>query len=157
MSTPPSPARPAGRVATALLWDLDNVCVPLADMNSFARVLGDLVEPGEPKVAAAGWRAFHLYRDAVRAHGIRVLCAARHPEGADGVLLRQARRLRKQGVGRLLIASNDRIFARLAASAELHVVTVTGDLVSRRLLAVARSVTVVTRDGEGWRAGPRAA
>lgn len=157
MTSPLSACRPAGELGTALLWDLDNVAVPLTDMNSFAEALSDLVHPEAPKVAAANWRAFRLYGDALRAQGIRVICGARDPDGADGVLLRQARRLRKRGVEQLLIASNDRAFARLAASAELHVVTLTGDLVSGRLRAVARSVTVLTREGDGWRTAPPAA
>jgi hypothetical protein len=141
----------------ALLWDLDNVSVPLSDMDSLARALTDLVGPDAPKVAAAHYRVFRLCGAMVRAHGVRVLCGPRNPAGADEVLLREARKLRKRGVGRFLVASNDHVFARLAASAELHVVTLNGELLSRRLRAAARSVTVLARDGDGWRAQPRAA
>jgi hypothetical protein len=136
---------------TALLWDLDNVYVPLTDLASLAQALSGLVEPGAPRVASAHYRVFRLAGDTLRAHDIRVLCGTRDPAGADGILLRQARRLRKRGIERFLVASNDHAFARIATSAEVHVVTLTGDLVSRRLRAVARSITVLTRDGEGWR------
>ncbi|PRY44328.1 hypothetical protein LY71_1166 [Geodermatophilus tzadiensis] len=67
------------------------------------------------------------------------------------MLLRQARRLRKRGVERFIVASNDNAFAPIAATAEVHVVTLTGDLVSGRLRAVAQSITVLVRAGEGWR------
>lgn len=135
----------------ALLWDLDNVSVPLLDLDSLAQALTCLVEPGAPRVASAHWRMFRLGRDILRGHGIRVVCGARDPDGADGVLLQQARRLRKRGVRRFIVASNDGDFARIARpSAEVHVVTLTGDLVSGRLRAVARSITVLTRDSDGW-------
>lgn len=153
------PTRPAATtsVATALLWDLDNVSGPQEYMDSLARAVGGLVEPGAVRVAAANWRMFRLSRATLRAHGIRVVCSGRDPGGTDAVLLRQARRLRKRGVERFLVVSNDHIFARIAASAELHVATLSGPMVSGRLRAVARSVTVLTRDGEGWRADTQAA
>ena len=74
-----------------------------------------------------------------------MLCGGRDPQGADGVLLRHARRLRKRGVERFYVASNDHAFARIAASAELHVVTLTDDYVSSRLRAAATTVTVLSR------------
>ncbi|MCF6509176.1 hypothetical protein E9549_17460 [Blastococcus sp. MG754426] len=157
MSTPTGARCPSDLVATALLWDLDNVAVPLTQMNSFAQTLSALVPPTAPKVAAANWRAFRLYGDDLRAHGIRVLCGSRDPAGADGVLLRQAKRLRRGGATRLLVASNDHVFARLATRAEVHVVTRTGDLVSGRLQAVAASITVLAREEDGgWAALPAA-
>lgn len=143
--------KPQARSASvALLWDLDNVRVPGADLGSLAEAMSSLVEPGAARVAAAHDRAFRSAGDTLRAHGIRVLCGARHPDGADGVLLSQARRLRKRGVDRFVVASNDHAFARIAKKAEVHVVTLTGDLVSGRLRAVARSITVLTRDEQGW-------
>lgn len=149
---------PEGRVPSvttaALLWDLDNVSVPRDDMASLAQTLSGLVEPGAPRVAAANWRMFRLSRSTLQAHGIRVICGGRDPAGADGVLLRQARRLRKRGVGRFLVVSNDHVFARIAATAEVHVITLTGPLLSGRLRAVAGSVTVLSRDGAAWRAEP---
>jgi|tagenome__1003787_1003787.scaffolds.fasta_scaffold20580369_1 hypothetical protein len=148
MSTPP----PASHPKVALLWDLDNVCVPSVDLDLLAQALCGLVGPEAPRIASANWRLFRLAGDTLRAHGIRVLCGARDPEGADGVLLRQARRLRKRGIERFVVASNDRAFARIARTAEVHVVTLTGPLVSGRLRAVARSVTVLTRDDDGWQA-----
>lgn len=147
--SPTCPAQPGAK--TALLWDLDNVSVPVGDLDSLARALSVLVEPGAPRIASANWRAFRLYRETLRGHGIRVLCGARDPNGADGVLLREARRLRKRGIERFFLASNDHGFARLAASAELHVVTLTGDYMSRKLLAAATSAVVLERDAQGWR------
>jgi hypothetical protein len=148
--------RPHGGATTALLWDLDNVSVPAADLGSLAQVLSGLVEPSVPRVASANWRAFRLAGDTLRAHGIRVICGGRDPAGADGVLLRQVRRLRKRGVERFVVASDDHAFARIAASSEVHVVTLTGDYVSGRLRAAARSVTVLTRTEQGWERIPAA-
>lgn len=152
MSTGSSVPRAVGPSTEALLWDLDNVSTPLADLDSLAQAISVLVEPGAPRVASANWRAFRLCRDTLGQHGIRVICGGRNPDGADGVLLWQARRLRKRGIERFVVASNDHAFARLAASAEVHVVTLTDDYVSGRLRTAARSVTVLTHNGDGWRA-----
>ncbi|MCU1670821.1 MAG: hypothetical protein JWP40_3748 [Blastococcus sp.] len=147
---------PVSSAKVALLWDLDNVCVPRADLDSLATALCGLVKPEAPRIASANWGAFRLARDTLRAHGIRVLCGARDPAGADGVLLQQARRLRKRGVERFVVASNDHAFAHIAKKADVHVVTLTADLVSGRLRAVARSITVLAREGNGWRAEDQA-
>lgn len=146
----PTATLPQEGVSAALLWDLDNVSVALADLNSLTHALSGLVPVGAPRIASANWRAFRLCGDTLRAHGIRVVCGARNPDGADGVLLRQARRLRKGGVERFLVASNDHAFARIANFAELHVVTLTSDYMSSRLRSAASSVTVLTRDERGW-------
>lgn len=151
MSPGAQPPPQADRPKIALLWDLDNVSVPLADLGSLAEALSGLMEPGAPKVASANWRAFRLYGETLRAHGIRVLCGGRDPSGADGVLLWQARRLRKRGVERFFVASNDHAFARIARSAELHVLTLTDGYVSGRLRNAATSVRVLRHDGEAWR------
>jgi len=151
MSTRSSPSSPAGCATTALLWDLDNVSVPLSDLVALTQALSSLVQPGSPRVASANWRTFRLSRDTLRAHGIRVICGGRDSAGADGVLLRQARMLRKRGVERFIVASNDHAFARIATSAELHVLTLTDAYVSGRLRAAASSVTVLTRSDQGWR------
>lgn len=148
MTTPP--ASPAPKHLEALLWDLDNVSVPLDDLDSLAHALSGLVEPGAPRVASANWRAFRACRGTLQAHGMRVVCGGRDPDGADGVLLRQARRLRKRGVKRFLVASHDHAFARIAKSAELHVLTLTDTYVSGRLRAAAASVTVLLRGTDGW-------
>jgi hypothetical protein len=137
---------------SALLWDLDNVSPPWTDLASLAEALGALVEPGAPQVAAANWRAFNSCRSTLRAHGIRVICGGHKPEGADNVLLRQARRLGRRGVERFIVASNDHAFARIAHFAELHVVTLTVEYVSGRLRTNAQTVTVLRHDSEGWRA-----
>lgn len=152
MSTHPAPKEV--NAPAALLWDLDNVSVCVPDLATLAGALTRLVGRKSPRVAAANWRAFRLSRTALAAHGVRLLSAGRHPGGADAVLLRQARELRRHGVTRLLVASNDHAFARLADTAELHVVTLTGNYVSQRLRAAARSVTVLVRDGDGWTTHP---
>jgi hypothetical protein len=141
-----------GPPLSALLWDLDNVSVPWTDLAPLAQALCGLVESGAPRVAAANWRAFRNCRDTLRAEGIRVICGGHQPDGADGVLLHQARRLRKRGVERFLVASNDHAFARIAKSAELHVLTLSDAQVSGRLRAAACSVTVLKRGDDGWRA-----
>lgn len=140
--------------ACALLWDLDNVSVRVPDLAALAAALTHLVDRKAPRVAAANWRAFRLSRAALAAQGVRLLSAGRHPGGADAVLLRQARKLRRLGVTRFVVASNDHAFARLADTGELHVVTLTGDYVSRRLRGAATSVTVLGRDGDGWTPWP---
>jgi hypothetical protein len=72
-------------------------------------------------------------------------------DGADDALLRQAWRLhRKCGVERFLIVSGDHRFARIAAFADLHVLTLTDEYLSGRLRVAARTVTVLTRDGSAW-------
>jgi hypothetical protein len=137
--------------ASALLWDLDNVFVSKADLEGLAAALSRLVEPQAPRVASGNWRAFRLGKDTLRASGIRIVCGGHDPDGADGVLLRHARRLRERGVERFIVASNDHAFARIAETADLHVVTLTGDHVSGRLRAVARSVTVLSVSEPGGR------
>ena len=136
---------------TALLWDLDNVSVQRDDMPSLAESLSSLVEPASPRIASANWRAYRLYRNIVRSHGIRVICGGHDPDGADGVLLRQVKRLRRRGIDRFLVASNDHSFAKIATFAELHVLTLTSDYVSGRLLAAATSAMVMEQKEDGWR------
>ncbi|WNV74449.1 hypothetical protein [Geodermatophilus sp. DSM 44513] len=151
--------------SAALLWDLDNVSVPLADLDALAQALCGLVPDGAPMLASANWRAFRLAGDILRAHGIRVLCGSRDPNGADGVLcgsrdpngadgvlLKRARRLKRRGVERFIVATNDHAFARIANFAEVHVATLTSNYVSSRLRTAAASVTVLTHVGEDWRA-----
>jgi len=66
--------------------------------------------------------------------------------------LAQARTFADHGVDRFLVASNDHRFARIAAFADLHVLTLHGALVSGRLKAVAATVTVLHHQDGAWRA-----
>lgn len=136
----PGPTPPTG----ALLWDLDNVVVARVDLPLFAKTLSGFVSPGSPRIAAAHWRTFKECRTELRALGFRVLSGGSSPDGADLLLLREARRLkRKTGVARFVVASNDRRFAKIANFADLDVLTLSDAHVSLRLRAVAETVTVL--------------
>src|SRR4051794_24940566 len=74
-----STASQASHPKVALLWDLDNVCVPLVDLDLLAQALCGLVDPEAPRIASANWRLFRLAWDTLRARGIRVLCGAWPP------------------------------------------------------------------------------
>jgi hypothetical protein len=83
--------------------------------------------------------------------GIRTLSGGNRRDGADGVLMHQARLLKRKGIETFIVASNDHRFARIAAIADLHVLTLTDAYLSGRLRATARTITVLRLDGEGWR------
>lgn len=134
----------------ALLWDLDNVTAPRERLASLAQVLRELVEPGAPCFAAAHRRAFRSCRAMLTDFGVHALSGGCRRNGADRVLLAYAMMLREKGVDRFVVASNDHRFARIAAFADLHVLTLTDDYLSVRLRAAAQTVTVITYDGEGW-------
>ncbi|WP_135147135.1 NYN domain-containing protein [Blastococcus sp. TF02A_35] len=138
--------------AVALLWDLDNVSVSRDDLPDLARALAALVPPQAPRIVAAHYRAYRTHRDMLAEQSFRVLCGGNQPEGTDGVLLRQARRLRrKRGIGQFVLASNDRDFARIATFGSLHVVTLDPTRLSARLRDRANAVTVLARAPAGWR------
>lgn len=141
---------PQALPATALLWDLDNVACPREHLPSLAAALTSLVEPDAPRIAAAHRRTFRASRAVLTGLGVEVWSGGRRRNGADRVLLSQATRLRDVGVERFVVASNDHRFARIATFADLHVLTLTDEYLSVRLRAAARSVTVLTYDGEAW-------
>lgn len=147
-----SPAHQPAEVAVALLWDLDNVAARQDDLPSLAQALTALVPPGAPRIVAAHWRAYKTHRAMLSRQGFRVLCGGNLPDGADSVLLRQARRLhRKHGIGRFVLASNDQDFTRIAIFGDLHVVTLDSERLSLRLRNCASTLTVLARDATGWR------
>lgn len=141
---PPAPT-------TALLWDLDNVAPPRAHLCSLAEALLAFVEPGDsPRIAAGHRSTFRAAIDLLEPLGVQVLSGGRRRNGADRVLLDQARLLHAQGIERFVVASNDHRFRRIAAFADLDVLTLNNEGVSLRLRAVARSITVLERDAERW-------
>jgi hypothetical protein len=150
MSTTPSGFAPSLSGA-ALLWDLDNVASARDDLSLLAMTLSGFVDAGAPRIAAAHWPVFKECRATLRGLGFRVLSGGNERDGADDVLLRQARRLKRKGVARFIVVSNDRRFARIANFAELHVLTLTGPYLSERLRTAARTVTLLGQDE--WRCG----
>lgn len=136
---------------TALLWDLDNVVAPGADLPGLAAALAALVPNGAPRLAAARWRAYKNHRVLLREHGYRVLFGGHLPDGADEILLRHARRLRRnRGISHFVVASNDHVFAAIAKRSVLDVVTLDPARLSARLRSRAASVIVLTRTATGW-------
>lgn len=79
-----------------------------------------MVTIGAPRIALTDRRLCRLVGDTVQAHGFRLLCGGRNPSGADGVLLRQAQRLRRRGIEGVLGASNDHTFATFVPQLYLH-------------------------------------
>ncbi len=138
---------------TALLWDLDNVSTRRADLASMAQVVADLVQPAAARIAAAHRRSWRSCQTALTTAGFEVISGGRRSNGADRLLLQQARLLHRQGVTQFVVASNDHFFVEVASFADLHVVTLSDAYLSARLRAAAESVTVLVRDGDGWRVG----
>jgi hypothetical protein len=134
----------------ALLWDLDNVAPRRQHLAAVAEVLCRLVDGDEPVVAAGHRAVFRSSRALLTDLGIQVLSGGRRPNGADRVLLARAQMLAQQGVGRFVVATNDHRFAGIARFGDLHVVTLTDDLVSDRLRAVAGSLTVLRCQDGTW-------
>lgn len=135
----------------ALLWDFDNVVVPGVDLSGLAAALSALVPAGAPRLAAAHWRAYKTHKALLREHGYRVLFGGHLPDGADEILLRHARRLRRnRGISHFVVASNDHVFAAIAKRSVLDVVTLDPTRLSERLRARAASVIVLTRTATGW-------
>lgn len=145
-------ALPTG--TTALLWDLDNVAPPRQQLASFAAALCGVLEPDEPVIAAAHRATYRSCLDVLAALGIEVLSGGRRRNGADRVLIDQARALNERGVERFIVASNDYRFARIASLGELHVLTLSGGSVSQRLREAASSVTLLTGGDRGWSSDP---
>lgn len=147
----PTPEGDADETArSALLWDLDNVAPPRLHLASLARFLCCRVAPDEPLIAAGHRVVFRASREMLTDLGFEVLSGGRRHNGADRALLGAARALADQGVRRFLVASNDHRFARIAAFADLHVLSLTDEHVSSRLRGVARSVSVLSFSERGW-------
>lgn len=140
-------AESAEQAGSALLWDLDNVAPGLSNLPGLAAGLSRLVGPGAVRVAAGHGRLTRACRTTLEDAGIRVLSGGRRANGADRVLLAEAERGSRSGVGRFVVASNDRAFARIAALGHLYVVTLDARWVSARLSEVASGVFVIARDG----------
>lgn len=138
--------------ATALLWDLDNVAPRRMHLASLAGALCALLGPDAARVVAAHRRTYRSFRTLLTGLGMQVLSGGRRPNGADRVLLAEARLLHQHGVRQFLVASNDHRFARIATFADLHVLTLTDDYLSDRLRAAARTVTVLRRNEDQWQA-----
>jgi hypothetical protein len=142
------PARKPGP-GMALLWDLDNVTAGLAHIQSLAQALSSVVQPGAPRIAAARRATYRLTREPLASLGIRLLSGGQQRDGADQVLIQQARALSAMGVRAFYVASNDHRFHRIADFAALHVLTLDASETSTRLHQRARTLTVLTRDDDG--------
>ncbi len=150
MTIPSRLTGPEGRLRTALLWDLDNVAPPRMHLASFARALCCLVEPDEPVISAGHRVNFRSSRNLLTDLGLQVHSGGRGSNGADRILLREARTLADQGIQRFSVASHDHKFARIAAFGDLHVISLTGVNISTALGAVARSIWVMSLSERGW-------
>jgi hypothetical protein len=139
----PEPEPVANPRAVALLWDLDNVSPPREHVASLAEALCRLVPSDSPLIAAGHRVVFRSSRPLLAALGFEVLSGGRRADGADRVLMQQARLLHEQGVTRFLVASNDHRFAGIARFADLDVLTLSDAYVSARLRAAAGTVTVL--------------
>lgn len=150
MTIPSRPDDADARPRTALLWDLDNVTPRRAHLASFARALCCLVEPNEPVISAGHRVNFRTCRHLLAGLGFQVYSGGRGRNGADRILLREARTLADQGTRRFIVASHDHKFARIAALGELHVVSLSGVNISTALRAVAHSIWVMSLTERGW-------
>jgi hypothetical protein len=139
----------ATRQASALLWDVDNVCPRLTTIYDLGRALSGLVAPGSPRIASAHRQRFRVVREPLEALGMDVISGGVRPQGADLMLLNKAKWLRRAGVRRFVVASNDHEFARLAKWGAVHVATLTETLVSGELRAAAQTVTVINIESDG--------
>ena len=136
----------------ALLWDLDNVTAGQAHIQSLAKALSSSVQPNAPRIAAARRATYRLTSEPLASLGIRLLSGGRQRDGADRVLIQQARALSATGVRAFYVASNDHSFHRIADFAALHVLTLDASETSTRLHQRARTVTVLAQDDDGhWR------
>lgn len=140
--------------SAALLWDLDNVNVRKAELPRLADALAALVGPGAVLIAAGHRTRYRASREMLAAHGIELLSGGRRASGADRQLVARARLLRRKGVRRYVVVSNDGDLARLAQLGDLHVVTLNASQLSRKLLAVGCQVWVLVFDQGGWHAQP---
>lgn len=139
--------RPA---TSALLWDLDNVAPGYAHLATLAAVLSGLTESNAPRVAAGHRATYRVCQPLLDRVGFEVLNGGRGANGADRALSLRAEALRRSGVERFIVASNDGAFARLARLGDLYVVTLEGAPVSRKLRDAARSLRFLRRDQAGW-------
>ena len=126
--------------SAAVLWDLDNFDPGVAATPAVAAALrlmsgyrAPLLVSGHPKRLGARTRM-------LRSEGFTVLRVQAVPNAADRCLLKEARRLRRQGTRLFIVASNDHFFAPLALHASVVVLTLDPQYVSRALALHATAV-----------------
>jgi hypothetical protein len=102
---------PSLKARCALLWDLDNVTTKHRELPSLAEALGALTGDDGLRFAAARRGTFRSVRDLMADHGIEALSGGSRKDGADRVLLAQARVLSRTGVEAFIVVSNDRRFS----------------------------------------------
>lgn len=136
--------------SSALLWDLDNVAPPHEHLRPLAETLCALVAPDAPRIAAGHRTTCRTSAGILGPLGIQIRSGGNRRNGADTVLMEQARALGARGIHRFLVASNDHQFRQIAAFAEVHVLTLHAAYVSLRLCDVARSITVLEHGTRGW-------
>src|SRR4051794_34016923 len=108
MSTARPESEPVAEAsAVALLWDLDNVSPPREHVASLAEALCHFIRGGGPLIASGHRFVCRSHRQSLTSLGFQVLSGGRRANGADRVLLEQARVLAGQGITRFVVASND--------------------------------------------------
>lgn len=136
--------------AICALWDLDNVNTRRRYLPQLADALSGVVGPEAFRVAAAQRITFRSSRAMLNEHGFEVLSGGRRANGADRQLLARARVLRRQGVKRFVLISNDGDLARIARLGELVVITPNAAQLSARLVAVASQVRELMFEHGHW-------
>lgn len=135
----------------AMLWDLDNLSTGRHDVPELAAFLAHLGGPGMPRIAAGHFVTCRAVAAEVSAAGFEVRSGGHRPQGADRVLLRQARRHARGGGTYFLVGSSDGAFARVGRLGHLVVLSLDETRVSRRLWKAADAVIVLVRTVSGWR------
>jgi hypothetical protein len=133
-----------------LLWDLDNMPGRHWQMLSLARVLKLTLPVDAPLYAAARRPTWRRAQPILRQLDYEVLSGGRSASGADRRLCDTGRTLRRDGYREFVVVSNDHYFARLARVGAIDVITLDPGNLSTRLSDVARSITVLSFNGNGW-------
>ena len=134
----------------ALLWDLDNVAPPRADLVALAWGLRGACGR-DPVLVAAGHRGVaRSARRLLEPVGFTVLSGGSRRDGADYALLAEHRRMLRRGVARVAVASGDRIFQKVAQRSEVVVFTLRPSQVSLKLVACASAVIVFEPSAQGY-------
>jgi hypothetical protein len=116
-----------------VLWDLDNFDPGVAATPAVAAALRMMSGDRAPLlVSGHPWRLGKRAR-MLRCEGFTVLPVQAVPNAADRSLLKEARRLRRQGTSLFIVVSNDHAFAPLARQTSVVVLTLDPRYVSRAL------------------------
>lgn len=153
MHTIPDPHIAPARFAAVV--DIENLLV--LDAHAFAtrrqaqNIVGQIGDrmAGMPVRVASGRRVATTFMPLLAAQGWGFTLVDTTPDAADEALLSGAREFIAAGVTDLVVASGDHAFAELADGVRLHVIS-HGDHLSRRLAAVAATVTLLLHPATGF-------